>query len=175
MIPSGSIQISQGGPVIPSVSFQISQSGQVIPSGSTPSNQTFQSNNITYSQPGPVFQPDSTSSNQADQVFQPSPIPSSQNSGQVVIPLNGGKTKAYTYEAFFASDGRSKKGVSASSEVTADPGVKPKYTCSECGKHYATSSNLSRYNSFIKNVNVSTSHQKLRDSGIFLSSTIIYE
>ena len=67
--------------------------------------------------------------------------------------MNGGKTKAYTYEAFFASDGRSKKtGVAAASsstaaEVTAaeQPPTKAKYTCSECGKHYATSSNLSRY------------------------------
>lgn len=47
-------------------------------------------------------------------------------------------TVAYTYEAFFVSDGRSKRrGV--------DPGEKQRYTCSECGKHYATSSNLSRH------------------------------
>merc|ERR1712012_1007178 len=56
-----------------------------------------------------------------------------------VYKLNGGKTTAYTYEAFFASDGRSKK-----VPVTAEES-KPKYTCSECGKHYATSSNLSRH------------------------------
>uniref|UniRef100_A0A182TRM8 C2H2-type domain-containing protein n=1 Tax=Anopheles melas TaxID=34690 RepID=A0A182TRM8_9DIPT len=52
---------------------------------------------------------------------------------------NGSKTVAYTYEAFFVSDGRSKKKM-------ADPKTalenKAKYTCTECGKQYATSSNL---------------------------------
>ncbi|KAB7506764.1 Transcriptional repressor scratch 1 [Armadillidium nasatum] len=47
------------------------------------------------------------------------------------------KTVAYTYEAFFVSDGRSKR-----RQIEDD---KPRYTCSECGKHYATSSNLSRH------------------------------
>ncbi|CAH1395936.1 unnamed protein product [Nezara viridula] len=50
------------------------------------------------------------------------------------------KTVAYTYEAFFVSDGRSKK---RTVEVTTES--KQRYTCSECGKQYATSSNLSRH------------------------------
>jgi DNA-directed RNA polymerase subunit RPC12/RpoP len=52
-----------------------------------------------------------------------------------------GKTVAYTYEAFFVSDGRSKK---KSPEVVPQES-RQRYTCSECGKHYATSSNLSRH------------------------------
>merc|ERR1712110_545455 len=53
--------------------------------------------------------------------------------------INGGRTTAYTYEAFFASDGRSKK------QQPQVEHTKPKYTCTECGKNYATSSNLSRH------------------------------
>ncbi|XP_063853134.1 basic proline-rich protein-like [Scylla paramamosain] len=53
-------------------------------------------------------------------------------------PKTAACTVAYTYEAFFVSDGRSKRRGAENSE-------KPRYTCSECGKHYATSSNLSRH------------------------------
>lgn len=56
--------------------------------------------------------------------------------------IGSNRTVAYTYEAFFVSDGRSKRKMTG--EVVPNDN-KAKYTCTECGKQYATSSNLSRH------------------------------
>lgn len=67
-------------------------------------------------------------------------IKNNQNMESARIGSN--RTVAYTYEAFFVSDGRSKR------KMTGEPvpnDNKAKYTCTECGKQYATSSNLSRH------------------------------
>nr|CAH7766710.1 unnamed protein product [Callosobruchus chinensis] len=84
------------------------------------------------------------------QDIQDSNIPHQPLKAITPVSVKPTKTVAYTYEAFFVSDGRSKKrqhpddptGTLTQKAITNE---KPKYTCSECGKQYATSSNLSRH------------------------------
>ncbi|XP_055320855.1 putative uncharacterized protein DDB_G0282129 [Sitodiplosis mosellana] len=72
------------------------------------------------------------------------------NDNDELIETANSRTVAYTYEAFFVSDGRSKRksnpeSLGTNTEVLNAIDNKSKYTCTECGKQYATSSNLSRH------------------------------
>ncbi|XP_049886095.1 transcriptional repressor scratch 2-like [Pectinophora gossypiella] len=77
----------------------------------------------------------------------PPPPPPAPPSPEPTSPERPKETVAYTYDAFFVSDGRSKRRNYANAPVESaqQPEPKSKYTCSECGKRYATSSNLSRH------------------------------
>ncbi|XP_071872631.1 scratch [Bombus fervidus] len=120
----------------------------------------------TQLQPAPTAQPIPVSvlvpvpSSQTNQLRQQEQTPQPQSPATAEANANcsagrdgtssGSKTVAYTYEAFFVSDGRSKRrsantnGAAVPDKEAAQPD-RPKFTCTECGKQYATSSNLSRH------------------------------
>lgn len=76
----------------------------------------------------------------------------SSQSSESTHYFDNGVTVGYTYDAFFITDGRSRKKTPIGSVddpvkcgLNGDNKSRARYTCNECGKHYATSSNLSRH------------------------------
>lgn len=75
------------------------------------------------------------------ETLSPDPVPEKNLEVEVRTSIPGLHTVGYTYDAFFVSDGRSRKNAFG---IPTKP-LKQRYTCNECGKDYATSSNLSRH------------------------------
>ncbi|XP_030826786.1 transcriptional repressor scratch 1 [Camarhynchus parvulus] len=69
--------------------------------------------------------------------------PDSPHSGMAGGYINGDAavSEGYAVDAFFITDGRSRRKVSGGAAARS----LPRHTCGECGKSYATSSNLSRH------------------------------
>ncbi|NXG24345.1 SCRT1 protein, partial [Grallaria varia] len=74
--------------------------------------------------------------------------PDSPHSGMAGGYINGDAavSEGYAVDAFFITDGRSRRKAAAAAATAAGPPRHlPRHTCGECGKSYATSSNLSRH------------------------------
>ncbi|NWH67801.1 SCRT2 protein, partial [Geococcyx californianus] len=72
--------------------------------------------------------------------------PDSPHSGMAGGYINGDAavSEGYAVDAFFITDGRSRRKAVASSSSSGARNLQ-RHTCGECGKTYATSSNLSRH------------------------------
>ncbi|KAJ8302527.1 hypothetical protein KUTeg_018923 [Tegillarca granosa] len=83
---------------------------------------------------------------QIDDIGQENSSPNTEENLPVKVEelkIPKGITIGYTYDAFFISDGRSRR--KNGMLFTPEKSTKQRYKCNECGKDYATSSNLSRH------------------------------
>ncbi|NXV25181.1 SCRT1 protein, partial [Cepphus grylle] len=75
--------------------------------------------------------------------------PDSPHSGMAGGYINGDAavSEGYAVDAFFITDGRSRRKAASASAAAGGVGARAlqRHTCGECGKTYATSSNLSRH------------------------------